>query len=50
MPSFDKDNSISDVIQKFNKIESLMKTLIVNYIKPDDSKKALLNYFYFIIQ
>ena len=41
----DKDNAISDVIQKFNKIESLTKTLIVNYIKPDDSKKSFVELF-----
>lgn len=39
---FDKDNAISDVIQKLNEIESLMKSLIISYIQPEKSKKEFM--------
>ena len=39
---FDKDNAISDVIQKLNEIESLMKSLITSYIQPEKSKKEFM--------
>ena len=39
---FTKDNAISDIIQKLNEIESLMKSLIISYIQPEKSKKQFM--------
>ena len=43
---FDKDNAISDVIQKLNGIESLMKSLITSYIQPEKSKKEFMEDYF----
>ena len=37
---FDKDKAISDVIQKFNYIENLIKEIILERVKPAKEKES----------
>ena len=43
---FNKDDAISDAIQKLNEIESLMKSLIISYIQPEKSKEQFIEDYF----